>query len=115
MIIRLPLPIPIRLPDMYILAGGASEEINLTITETLGSSAEMQAVLAKSEAPDSMIATIDCTLSDSTFTCVVPSATTKTLNGLYYIDFMLTNGGVKKKVARGRIFVGASATPAASS
>lgn len=100
-----------RLPDMHILAGSASEEITLEFEEgVLDSEATMTAQLARAEAPDAYVTGVSCTKSGDTFNLTLGANVTKNLHGVYNMDFVLTNGSVTKKVARGQLVVEFSPT-----
>ncbi len=95
-----------ELPDMHLLAGSTSDTITLEFEEgVLANDATMSVYLARAETPDTIVNDITCTKSGDTFTVAIPAGKSKNMHGVYNMDFVLTNGGTVKKVARGQLVV----------
>lgn len=97
-----------RIPDMECLAGDTLDtmEIEVTGLENL-TSPSMKVVVSKKGKENNIVVQKSCSLNGegTGFTVTIDSDDTERLNGVYWVDFILTANSVHYKKLRGILVV----------
>lgn len=95
-----------KIPEMECLAGDTLDTMEITVegVENL-TDPTMKVVISKRGQENKILVNKSCTATEDGFAVVIDSDDTESLNGAYWIDFILTADGFSYKRLRGCLIV----------